>query len=747
MVREWKWALCVVVAGCLFVGTAAFAEGGSLAGLVTDRGCGDALAGVSVWIKGTRMGAMSDQKGKYEIAEMPAGTYTLVASMVGYTSVRRERVTVESDECLTLNFQLSLRVFEMEEVVVTATRIPRMIKDVPANTSVLTSEDLERTAAKEPDDMLRLTPGIDVDRPMGRVFTAPTVSMRGMGGRSAAGRTLVLLDGVPLNDSYSGDVNWNSLSIVDIERMEIVRGAGSALYGSNAMGGVINVITKGWTQKARTAAKLSYASMNTPTVELHHSAWLGDFGYALTGTYLKTDGYMVTPEEKRKDYDRERTMDSMSLGGKLTWSFAPNASLTLNATHYEEDANAGREYYHGSTTADRLNLTCEGAARRMTWQGTLFANLAESEWTYDTGTLKDKIDYVNTHPKQQLGLSGRSTFELGLSNKLTVGLDYKWGKIESKDEYKQTDRRVEAAGTQQTLGLSAENEFSPNDQLVLTVGARYDRVRTYDGSSLDTDLDAAPRTYEDQTHGHFSPRIGAAYHPEEATTIRASVGRAFQAPSLYSLYRTWKYYATTYQSNPELDPEWLTSFEVGADRTFGDRLLARVTFYRNYASDFIYSILIDADNKIKQTENVGKVTMQGVEAELNVRPIRRVSLSVAYTYNESVIKEFEEDPELEDKVLTYAPKHKVSFGVGYDHPELFTADLIGRYVGERFGDDKNSEKKMGRYFVMDLKLSRHITDYLAVSLGVANLTDKNYEEKSGYVAPGRTITGEITVQR
>lgn len=748
MFKGWKWILCVVAVCYLSIGTVTFAGEGSLAGLVTDKGSGEPLAGASVWIKGTRLGAMTDQMGRYEILDVPAGTYTAMASMVGYTSVLHERVTVEPDEHLILNFQLPLRLLEMEEVVVTATRTPHRIKDVPTNTSVLTSEDLDRTAAKKPDDLLRLTPGVDVDRPVGIVYTAPVVSVRGMGGRSAAGRTLVLLDGVPINDAYGGDVNWNSLSTVEIKRIEVVRGAGSALYGSRAMGGVINLITKGWTQKARTTAKFSYASMNTPAAEFYHSTWLGKFGYAVTGAFLKTDGYIVVPKEKRKEYDRKRTMDSKNFGGKLIWSLTPNASVTLNATHYEEDANAGRKYYHGSTTADRLNLTYEGAAERITWQGTLFANLEELEWTYDTGKLKDKINYVNTNPKRQWGLSGKSTFMVAPSNKLTVELDYIGGKMDSKDDYKQKDRRVEATGRQQTFGLSMENEFSASDQLVLTVGARYDHVRTYDGSSTDTDMDPATRTYEDKSYDNFSPRIGVVYHPEDVTTIRASVGRAFQAPNLYNLYRTWKYYSTTYLSNPDLDPEWLTSFEVGIDRTFKDRLLARVTFYRNNARDFIYSVLVDAENKIKQKQNVGKVTMQGVEAELSVRPVRGASLSLAYTYNESKIEEFEEDPELEGKYLTYAPKHKVSFTVGYDDPKLFTVDLIGRYVGERFGDDKNTDKRnMESYFVMDLKLSRKVGEHFEVSLGVENLADKIYEEKVGYEVPGRLITGSVTVRR
>jgi len=637
---------------------------------------------------------------------------------------------------------------QMEEIIVTATRSPRMLRDVPANTTVLTAEDMERSAARQLDDLLRLTPGIDIDRPMGVLYTSPAVSVRGMGGRASEGRTLVLLDGVPINNSYSGGVAWNSFAATDIERIEVVRGAASALYGSNAMGGAINLITRGWSSQSQTTARLSFASQNTPATEVRHSASLGRVAYTLTGTYLNSDGYIVVPEEKRKDYDQERTMESSSVGARMRYALSPDATLTLNATHYTDDANAGRPLYTGTSTQDRFSLTYSGLVGGLNWQGGFFANLDDYEWTYDTGSAKDLVNYVSNQPKKQLGMSGRTTMPLGPSNNLSLAIDYKWGQVDSEDRYVQVERRVETSGKQQTFGLAADNEFTPNDRLSLFIGARYDVINTFDGSALDTDVDAARMAYDDQTHHNVSPRLGLVYHPDQATTLRASVGRAFQAPNLYNLYRTWKYYSTTYAGNPDLDPERLTSYEVGVDRTFGSRILGRLTLYRNNADDFIYSILTDVENKIKTKQNVGEVKMQGLEAEISVFPATELSLSAAYTYNESTIESFEDNPDLDGKYLTYAPKHKVSVSAGYADPRLLTADLTTRFVAERFSDDANTDAKtLDSYFLVDLRLARRVTDAFEISMAVTNILDRDYEEKSGYLAPGRLISAGLTLRR
>ncbi len=230
--------------------------------------------------------------------------------------------------------------------------------------------------------------------------------------------------------------------------------------------------------------------------------------------------------------------------------------------------------------------------------------------------------------------------------------------------------------------------------------------------------------------------------------VRASIGRAFQAPNLYNLYRTTKFSTTTYAGNPDLDPEWLTSYEVAVDRSFASWLVARLTLYRNDADDFIYSITTDPVNKIAAKQNVGNVEMQGVEAEVSLFPAKGATLSAAYTFNESTIEEFAGDTTLTGKFLMYAPRHKLSFAAGFDNPRLLAASLTGRLVGKRFTDDANSQDKaLDRYLVLDAKLARRIAGGLEISLAIANLLDEQYEEKTGFMAPGRLVNGGVALRR
>jgi len=162
----------------------------------------------------------------------------------------------------------------------------------------------------------------------------------------------------------------------------------------------------------------------------------------------------------------------------------------------------------------------------------------------------------------------------------------------------------------------------------------------------------------------------------------------------------------------------------------------------------VLGITTDVENKIKTKQNVGEVKMQGLEAEISVFPARELSLAAAYTYNESTIESFEDNPDLDGKDLTYAPKHKVSVSAGYADPRLLTVDLTARFVGERFSDDANTDAKtLESYFLVDLRLARRVLDAFEVSMAVTNILDRDYEEKRGYLAPERLISAGLTLRR
>ncbi len=282
------------------------------------------------------------------------------------------------------------------------------------------------------------------------------------------------------------------------------------------------------------------------------------------------------------------------------------------------------------------------------------------------------------------------------------------------------------------------------DAFIINLGGRFDRYENHDGKGHDeTQTPTLESRYERDTFTAFSPKIALLYRITEDTSIKGSIGKAFRAPTIYDLYRTWIYGDYIYASNPDLDPESVLSYEVGLEQAlFGSGLL-RVTAYQSDAEDFIYSITPDLNEpKHKIKTNVGKVQIRGVEVELGYALSEAFDFSANYTYNESKIKEFDPDPSLEEKYLTDVPKHKASASIGYKNPSIINAKASVRYVGERYSDDKNTEaKNYEAYTLVDLKLSRAINKYVVLEVSVEDLFDKTYEEY--YVSPGRVILGTL----
>ncbi|GAB6039464.1 TonB-dependent receptor plug domain-containing protein [Endothiovibrio diazotrophicus] len=229
---------------------------------------------------------------------------------------------------------------DLGTVVVTATRTEREVADVPASVSVITAEEIARSNARSADELLQELAGVDVRHGIGplSVGTSNKVILRGMGGLTEA-RALLLIDGVPVNEVYNGGVEWNLIPVEDIRRIEVVRGASSALYGSNAMGGVINILTKRPTAERQVRAVVGYGGMNTRDGSLAVSGTDGRLGYRLSGSVMRSDGYDPLQAKDRKATSIDKGSEQENLRGSVTFDLGDAASLEL-----------GGDYYHHQST-------------------------------------------------------------------------------------------------------------------------------------------------------------------------------------------------------------------------------------------------------------------------------------------------------------------------------------------------------------------------------------------------------------
>ena len=227
-------------------------------GTITDKSTGQVLTGANVIIKELNFGGTSNALGKYQIENIKSGTYTLEATFVGFVE-DSTIIHLKEGEIITHNFQLEPANIKMSSVMITATRTRRKIEDIPSRVALMSADQIETYPANNVDDALQSISNVYVNRSWGIFSKNTSVTMRGLDGTS---RTLILLNGVPLNKVSGGQIQWALIRPEDVERIEVIKGPGSALYGMNAMGGVINVLTKTPGQKLSLNAELQVGSMN-----------------------------------------------------------------------------------------------------------------------------------------------------------------------------------------------------------------------------------------------------------------------------------------------------------------------------------------------------------------------------------------------------------------------------------------------------------------------------------------------------
>ena len=644
---------------------------------------------------------------------------------------------------------------ELEKTVVTATRTETPVENLPVSVTVITQDEIEKMHAKTVDDVLNKAAGVQIRRGKGLANTGShtTLYMRGTGDSS---RVLVLKDGIPLNTTYIGSVNfWGVISVEDIEKIEIVRGASSALYGSSAMGGVINIITRPAREKTSGSVSFEGGTFDTYIGNANIAAATDRFGLRASVGHKRTDGYEYYEGEKWKDYYKtpENELTNVSVGGdiwlgesilKLDYEYFMEDSLSATTTQYDGEAENNNYMLSYSIPIGKTDVSIKSFY---------------FDYEYSTKARKynkttknhDKFYYDSNVPKDEYGLMMQVSTELG-SHRLTVGSDLKWGKCDSKYTYV-TGKRI-FSGKQDLYSVFVNDEMLIGDKLILSAGVRYDSWKNHSADFYD-DTNATVRSikYPEKTDEAWSPRAGVVYKVTEDTKLRASFGTGFKVPSLYYLYKSGPHGATRFDlANPDLGPEKMPwSYDVGFDMKPNDNLNLSFTFYQSQFKDFLGDKTLDPSEvpsyftpgpgmAVIQKVNMGQIDIHGVEAGLEYAFNSEWSAFVNHTYNVSKIKEYEAKPEVEGNDLSYTPRHMTKIGFIYDNPDLFTLGIYLTNVGCRFGDFENTDKKkLEGYQVVDMKVSRELFDGMDLFVSVDNLTDEKYKEYYTTYNPPLTV--------
>lgn len=627
--------------------------------------------------------------------------------------------------------------------VITASRYAQPLRKTTAHVTVLTAADVKAAPGRSLDDVLRLAPGVQVKAGSSHVIppATQTLSMLGAGG---AARALVLMDGLPLTNGFGGWVDWSKAPAALVDRVEILRGGSSSLYGTSAMSGVINILTRDPVERAADL-DVSYGSRRTTRLNLYVSeTFLRKLGVSVDYDRYETAGYqwLQPPARGPVDHDASARGWSARVKAASLERGAGGPRWFARAIAFSESRSHGLDHFFSS----RDSLEAGGGFRRMTdsWgelRGTAFAGrhrLDASNSAVNAARTAEALFVRNDMPSLDAGggLQWSRPFET-LASSVTAGVDVRHTAARNNEEdYSAAgvyQRSLSSGGQQTNVGVYAQAGFEPAPGLTIVPGARVDYWRNHHATRQDA---AGETPLPSKTFAFLSPRLGARWQATEAFAARAAVYRAFTAPTLQSLYRGARVQGLTLLPNAELGPEITrVGAELGGDWAARDGML-RATLFWNELADPITSVTIAPG--VQQARNIGSIRSRGVIVEAPWRLGDRWTVRPAYTYTNATIRSNAASPATVGNTLPDIPVHFAALTIGFDDERVATARLTGRWLSRRWGNDTHTQP-LDEHLVMDFSISRRVTPALEVYADAENLLDRRY---TSFQLGGLPVLGE-----
>jgi len=616
--------------------------------------------------------------------------------------------------CIGQLFAAEQEAVELEEVVVTATRVPTSEREIGSSVTVITKEEIQAKGYATAKEVLKGTIGLDV------------ISNGGPGAQTSvflrsanSYHSLILIDGMEIGDPslVQRQFDLANLTVDNIERIEIVRGPQSVLYGADAMGGVINIITKRWGKKPTLyvgAEGGSYATARQFAGVGAANEW-ADFSLAFS--HIRTEGFSSADADlpgNEEDDGWENFTVSSQLG--ITPSDWLDMGVSFRSHDGRTDLDGGGgpyrdlEDYHENKQEVFVRPYIKVTAFDGLWEQILGYGFTNHDRAYRDYPWGDS-DYEGKKHE----ISWQHNLYLHKTNTLTVGFEYEKEAMKSVDPW--GPPMDESA---YTYSLFAEDQIKLFNISYTTLGVRWDN--------------------HEEFGDHITFRGTQAFVIDKTgTTIRGSIGSGFRAPSIYELYAPPFFDGWTMSwkpvGNPGLDPEESIGWDVGAQQSlFDNRITLGVTYFHNEFDDLIK--YIDGGGYV----NIDNAETWGIESFIEVFPFKDLSARVTYTYTHT-------DDEQGEPLLR-RPAHKTGFNVCYSFlDERGTASLDLLYVGERHDMDSSvwpaRRVELDDYVVVNLSGSFKVHKYVEVFARVENLFDQDYEEVFGYGTPGISAYGGV----
>ena len=634
----------------------------------------------------------------------------------------------------------------VEETVVTATNYETPVSQVPASITIIDREDFARFNLPNTDigDVLRAVPGITLRRAY-----SPFPSYLNIRGATSDG-TVVLVDSVPTNWEIT-----QAIPVDMIERVEIVRGPGSALYGATATGGVVNIITRNGGDKPEVEVGGGYGSFDTWRAGGKAGGTADPVHLFAAGYKEESDGTNVVHNNANASIHMidDCPYEKSAASAKAAVDLFNDGKVSLFYNFYHDEYTRGRPYVGGDWDRHFTTLIWDQPFNEwLAFKGYVGYRYDDLTHIYDRGGTNYDLRQKRYTDYSEIPLELQLTADVGWNNKVTAGFfanhhDTEQDFDDATGSYMGTIRYKV-----QTLAGYLQDVWTPIDGLAVTAGIRYDHWKNYDNhfyNFSDTEPDS-------RTDDSWNPKIGAKYTFEDTTAIWVNFATGFLPPTPEQLYDDRSSGGSPRIPNPDLKPETTYSWELGVERWFGDSVKGSVAGFYSYTEDKIMSWF--GDDNVWRNKNIGRTESYGVEFDVAAKPMENLTLNFNYTWNPVTIDENEADPDKEGNRMPFSPIHKFNIGATYSQPDNFSISVWGRYLGKQHSNDSNTEYSAGGEqlfmdpsFVVDVKATKHFPiglDYLRgidLSFSVDNLFDENYRTFYMYEDPGRVFYGEIKI--
>ncbi len=697
-----------------------FSQTFNISGIVKDTS-GSPLIGVNVIITGQERGAASNENGEYIIKNIKPGDYKLEFSSIGYQAYIQQ-IKIENHSVI-VNAVLHEKPVETSQVIVTAGKHEQNISELPVSAEVIPSKDLAERNISNLRYALEYAPGVNM--------VEDQVSIRGSSGysRGAGTRVLLALDGIPFYTGDTGEIIWEIIPVTEIQRVEIIKGAASSLYGSSAIGGVINVITKNITQKPFTYFKSYIGAYDKPSysewnwsdeyrpfngLTFSHSNTFGSFGFTLSLSRIEDSGYKQSGFFKRY------------IGYfKGNYKFSKFSDLTFFANSINQ--KSGNFIYWKDINHALVPPDADQGQRTMSNRymfGAIYKNIFSENFSINI-----RSSYYKTNWSDQTTSHNRSTTnlyrtEVQSNNKisgnfiLTSGIEGTASNVSSN---------IFGKPTAEGFGAYSQADVKFNFPLTLSAGIRYDidKIKTLN------------------TFDAVSPKFGLNYKLSDRLILRSSLGTGFRAPSLAEAFTSTTASGIIVRPNPNIKPEHNFTFEIGANYQLWSNLNIDAAAFNNEYYDFIEpELLVDSlGTSFGRFDNISRARIQGfeIDTKYNIIP-ENLNLSLSYTYL------WTRDLN-SNKALKYRPRHMFYANLDYKFSAFeFGADF--RYLSRveeiddlsKFITDGN--QRVAIYF-LDLRAGYNFMAFDVpgrLFINVNNVLNYYYVELIGNMAPIRNAS-------